>query len=187
MDLTDAIHTRRSVREFAAQAVEPAMIEKLIGAAIQAPSAGNQQPWCFCVVRNKAVLARISRESKARMLRTTAVGLVSHHLHEVVSDPDFDIFYGAPVLIVIAATETSPWSVENCALAAAFLMLAARDAGLGTCWIGFAQAWLATEEGKAALGLPATAQPVAPIIVGHPKVEPPPVRRKPAEIVWIDP
>ncbi|MGA8615900.1 MAG: nitroreductase, partial [Xanthobacteraceae bacterium] len=58
-------------------------------------------------------------------------------------------------------------------------------AGLGTCWIGFAQGWLGTAEGKAALGLPTTYLPVAPIIVGRPKAAPPPVARKEPEIRWI--
>ena len=47
-------------------------------------------------------------------------------------------------------------------------MLAAYGIGLGTCWIGFAQSYLNTEEGKGSLGLPASWTPVAPIIVGHP-------------------
>ena len=64
-------------------------------------------------------------------------------------------------------------------------MLAARGVGLGTCWIGFAQGWLGTSEGKALLELPATYLPIAPIIVGHPKTVPPPVPRKEPEIRWI--
>ena len=64
-------------------------------------------------------------------------------------------------------------------------MLAAYAAGLGSCWIGFAQSFLATAEGKAAVGLPAACVPVAPIIVGHPKSVPPSVPRKPPEIRWI--
>jgi nitroreductase len=66
-------------------------------------------------------------------------------------------------------------------------MLAARAAGLGTCWIGFAQTWLGTPAGKAALKLPAAYAPVAPIIVGHPKSAPPPIPRKEPEIRWIGP
>jgi nitroreductase len=64
-------------------------------------------------------------------------------------------------------------------------MLAARAAGLGTCWIGFAQGWLGTPEGKAILKLPETDIPVAPIIVGHPKSVPLAVSRKPSRIDWI--
>jgi nitroreductase len=59
-------------------------------------------------------------------------------------------------------------------------MLAARGAGLGTCWIGFAQGWLGTPEGKALLKLPAAYKPAA-----HPKSAPPPIPRKEPEIRWI--
>jgi nitroreductase len=185
MDLKEAIYTRRAVREFTAELVDERTLRQLIDAAIQAPSAVNQQPWSFSVVRDKALLARISLEAKAHMLRTTPVGLVSHHFQGLLSNPDFDIFYHAPALVVISCVTASSWAVEDCSLAAQNLMLAARAAGLGTCWIGFAQAWLGTPEGKAALELPPTYVPVAPIIVGHPKSASPPVPRKDADIRWI--
>jgi hypothetical protein len=44
-----------------------------------------------------------SDEAKAHMLRTSPAGLVSHHFQQVLTDPKFDIFRGAPVLIVISA------------------------------------------------------------------------------------
>ena len=186
MDLEEAIYTRRAVREFTAEPVDEKTIRKLIEAAIQAPSAVNQQPWSFCVVRDKALLAHISREAKAHMLKTTRAGLLSHHFQELLSDPKFDIFYDAPVLIVISCVRESPWVVEDCALAAQNLMLVARATGLGTCWIGFAQTWLATPDGRAALKLPPACVPVAPVIVGHPKSTPPPVPRKEPDIRWVD-
>jgi nitroreductase len=88
-------------------------------------------------------------------------------------------------LIVIAAVAASPWAVEDCSLAAENLMLATHAEGLGSCWIGFAQPWLNSPAGKAALGFPAAYIPVAPIIVGWPKAAPPPVPRKTPEIRWI--
>jgi nitroreductase len=91
------------------------------------------------------------------------------------------------VLVVISSVTDGPWAVEDCALAAENLMLAARAAALGTCWIGFAQTWLATAEGKATLGLPASYRAVAPIIVGNPKKLAPAVARKQPDIRWIDP
>ncbi|MGD0026788.1 MAG: nitroreductase [Xanthobacteraceae bacterium] len=187
MDLKEAIYTRRATREFTAEPVDEKTLRDLIDAAVQAPSAVNQQPWSFCVVRDKALLAKISREAKAHMLRSSPIGLVSHHFDQILNDPNFDIFYHAPVLIVICGVAEMPWAVEDCALAAENLMLAARAAGHGTCWIGFAQAWLGTPEGKAALKLPAAYKPVAPIIVGHPKSAPAPVPRKEPEIRWINP
>src|SRR5665647_3100762 len=186
MDLKEAIYTRRAAREFTAEPVDDGTLRQLIDAAVQAPSAGTQQPWSFCVIRDNALPARISSEAKAQMLRTSPAAL-SHHFQEILRDPKFDIFYRAPALIVISSVAESPWAVENCALAAENLMLAARAAGLGTCWIGFAQTWLGTPEGKAALNLPAAYVPVAPIIVGHPKSVVPPVPRKEPEMRWIGP
>lgn len=184
MDVKDAIYARRAVRDFTAEPVDEKTLQQLIDSAIQAPSAVNQQPWSFCVVRDKALLARISHDAKTHMLKTSPVA-ASHHFQELLSDPKFDIFYRAPVLVLISSVVESPWAVENCSLAAENLMLAACAAGLGTCWIGFAQTWLGTSEGKAALGLPAEFVPVAPIIVGHPKSASPPVPRKTPDIRWI--
>jgi nitroreductase len=184
MELKQAIYTRRAVREFTTEMVDQQTIRQLIDAAIQAPSAVNEQGWSFSVVRDKTVLARISNQAKAHMLKTPPTGLPSHHFHDL-SDPDYDIFYHAPVLIVISSVTQSQWAVENCSLAAENLMLAACAAGLGSCWIGFAQTWLGTAEGKTALKLPPSYVPVAPIIVGRPTAAPPPVARKEPEIRWI--
>lgn len=129
MDLKEAIYTRRAVREYTAEPVDEKAVRDLIDAAIQAPTAVNAQPCTFCVVRDKAVLATISREAKAHMVKTTPVGLMSHHFNEILNDANFDIFYHAPVLIVISTLADIPWAVEDCALAAENLMLAARGAG----------------------------------------------------------
>ena len=185
MDLDEVIHAWRAVREYTAEPVDEAMLRQLIDAAIQAPSAVNEQPWVFSVVRDRAVLASISSAAKAYVLAAPPAGVAPHHLHELLDDPDFDILYRAPALIVISSATRGQWAVENCALAAENLMLAARAAGLGTCWIGFAQAWLGTPEGKATINLPQDCLPVAPIIVGHPKSFPQAVPRKSAEIRWI--
>jgi nitroreductase len=184
MDVREAIYGRRAVREFTTDPVAEAGLRGLIDAAIQAPSAVNQQPWLFTIVRDKELLARVSNEAKAHMLRTSPAALASHHFLHILDDPTFDIFYSAPVLVVISAA-AGPWAVADCSLAAENLMLAAHAAGLGTCWIGFAQGWLGTPEGKSALKLPETDIPVAPIFVGHPKSIPPAVSRKPPRIGWL--
>lgn len=184
MELMEAIYTRRAVREFTSESVDPEMIRQLIDAAIQAPSAVNEQAWAFSVVRDKTVLAQICSKAKALMLKNPPKGLPSRHFHEL-TDPQYDIFYHAPALIVISSTSASHWAVENCSLAAENLMLAACAAGLGTCWIGFAQTWLNTAEGKSLIGLPSSYIPIAPIIVGHPKQAATPVPRNEPEIHWI--
>ena len=70
MNLSEAITGRRSVREYTAEAVTESAIARLIDAAIQAPSAVNQQPWTFAEVRDQGLLDLISRGAKAHMLAT---------------------------------------------------------------------------------------------------------------------
>ena len=185
MDLKEAIYSRRSVREFTAEPVSEAIIRELIDAAIQAPSAVNQQPCSFCVVRDQNVLATISREAKAHMVqnhadrahvasfqRSLERSEFQHLLSRAGADSDFHRG-GHPMggrRLRARGGEPDAGGARR---------------GLGTCWIGFAQAWLGTPEGKALLKLPAAYKPVAPIIVGHPKAAPPPVPRKEPEIRWI--
>jgi len=184
MDLIDAIYGRRAVREYTSEPIDAAVVEQLINAAIQAPSAVNRQPWLFTVVTDQALLGQISENSKAYLLSEPPKGGGDRY-RDLLSDPDFQIFYHAPVLIVISAKELSSWAVEDCSLAGQNVMLAAYATGLGTCWIGFAKDWLNTPEGKAVLGLAPACVPVAPIIVGRPKRPPPPVPRKEPEVHWI--
>ena len=185
MELLQAIYERRSVREYTDEPVSDIALRELIDAAILAPSAINQQPWCFVVVKSRPLLAHISDQAKAYLLKSS-LGAPVHPFRDMLNDPKFDIFYGAPALIVIAAAEPTDWAIEDCALAAENLMLVAHGAGLGTCWIGFAQNWLGTPEGKATLGLPPSYSPVAPIIVGHPRRRPAPVPRKTPNIRWLN-
>jgi nitroreductase len=184
MDLNDAIHGRRAVRAYRTEPVDEDVLKGLIDAAIWAPSAVNQQPWSFVIVRDQRLLDCISREAKAHML-TTLSAESPRHFRDHLSDPDFHIFYHAPVLVLISAVSAGPWTVEDCALAAQNLMLAAYAAGLGSCWIGFAQSFLGTAAGRDALSLPSTHVPVAPIIVGHPQAPAAPVPRQRPDIRWI--
>ena len=185
MNVDEAISGRRSVREYTTQGVDEHTIRHLINAAILAPTAVNQQPWTFTVVRDQGLLDRISRDAKAHMLVTMPESPQPDHFRSLLNDPNFQIFYHAPVLILISAEAHGPWIVEDCALAAENSMLAACAAGLGTCWIGFAQSFLNTPEGKKALDLPVGWVPVAPVIVGHPKNVPPAVRRKEPKVRWV--
>jgi len=185
MDLDEAITGRRAVREYTNAAVDEQTIRRLIDAAIHAPSAVNQQPWTFTVVRDQSVLDRISHDAKIHVLATMPASSRSGHFLSLLGNPEFHIFYHAPVLILISAVAEGPWAVEDCALAAENLMLAAYAEILGTCWIGFAQSFLNTPAGKQLLGLPAAWVSVAPVIVGHPQTTPPPVPRKEPDIHWI--
>ena len=118
------------------------------------------------------------------MLATMPASPCADHFRMRLSDPNFHIFYHPPVLMLISAVAEGPWIVEDCALAAENLVLTAYAPGLGTNWIGFAQSFLNTAEGKNALGLPAVCVPVAPIIAGHPKVAVPLVPRSAPRVRW---
>ena len=186
MDMIDAIRHRRSTRDYAPTALSREVLESLVDAAIQAPSAMNEQPWNFAIIRNHTLLDLISRESKAHMLAASKSLPDADRYRALLSGEDFHIFYHAPALVVISAPANSRWAIEDCALAAQNLMLAAHAANLGTCWIGFAQSWLGTKEGKQAIGLPDSLLPVAPIIVGYPNNATAPVPRNGPHIHWIN-
>ena len=189
MDIVDAISGRRSTREYKSQPVDEKTIRRLIEAATQAPNAVNQQPWTFTVVRDRAILNQVSRDAKAHMLATMAAdmaaGTRTEHFRKMLGDPAFQIFYHAPLLIVISGSAPGSWIVEDCALAAENVMLLAHSMGLGSCWIGFAQSYLNTPAGKQALGLPDSWVPVAPIILGFPSAPPAAVPRKEPNIRWV--
>ena len=185
MDVTDAIYGRRAVRDYTADPVDESILRQLIKAAVQAPSAVNGQPWTFTVVRDQALLGQISEKSKSYLMSSPPGQGTMDRYGDLLADPDFEIFYHAPVLIVISAKEPNSWAVEDCSVAAQNLMLAAYAAGLGTCWIGFAKHWLGTAEGKAALKLGPECTVVAPIIVGHPKTVAAPVPRKEPDVQWL--
>jgi len=185
VELRAAIRLRRAVRDYTQEPVSAADLRDLISAASWAPSAMNEQPWHFTVVTDAMLLDEISWRSKDWMLKEIMEMPRPAHFRDLLADPLFHIFYHAPALIVISVPDDGQWRAEDCALAAQNMMLAALDQSLGSCWIGFAQGWLNTDDGLNLLGLPRQSRVVAPVIIGHPKTAPPPVPRKPPLITWI--
>jgi nitroreductase len=61
MDALQAIHTRRSIRNYQDRPVPGELIKKLLAAAMQAPSARNQQPWQFVVIDERTTLVEIAK------------------------------------------------------------------------------------------------------------------------------
>ncbi len=185
MELEKAIMGRHAVRDYSAEPVDERVIRTLIDAAIHAPSAVNQQPWTFTIVRDQDALDRVSRDAKVHMLAELTARGETGHFHGDLGDPEFHIFYHAPVLILISGIVEGPFIAEDCALAAENMMLTAVSLGLGSCWIGFSQSYLNTPQGKAALSLPPQWAPIAPIIIGYPKSKPAAVAHKEPIIRWI--
>jgi nitroreductase len=54
MDALEAILTRRSVRRYTDEQIDDETTQKLLAAAMSAPSAANEQPWEFIVIRDRA-------------------------------------------------------------------------------------------------------------------------------------
>ena len=73
----EAIFKRRSIRKYKDEPVSDELIDKLLRAAMAAPSAGNEQPWHFVVVKDKETLKRLSKLSPyASMLKDAPIGIV---------------------------------------------------------------------------------------------------------------
>lgn len=185
MNILQAIRGRRAVRDFTDLQVSQHALHQLVSAASWAPSAMNDQPWHFTVITDEALLDEISARAKAWMLANMPELRRAGHFRDLLSDPGFHLLHHAPALVIISVPAGQQWATEDCALAAQNLMLAAVEFGLGTCWIGFAQGWLESEEGRSLLGLADGKAAMAPIVVGHPKAPPPPVPRKAVALRWI--
>lgn len=187
MELIDAIYHRRAVRHFTAEEVSRLTIMELLRAATQAPSAVNQQPWAFAVFQGRERLASWSARAKECFLSTLPPepDKDTHGFRAMLTDPSFNIFYNARLLVLICATPGPMNSAEDCCLAAQNLMLAAHGMGLGTCPIGLARPWLNQPEVKREIGLPAEVNVVFPLIAGRPAESPAAVpRREPRVLVW---
>jgi nitroreductase len=186
MELIEAIYERRAVRDYTDAQVAASTLNGLIDAAVQAPSAMNQQPWAFAVFQGKARLKDFSHRAKAHFLAKELPHWGFHERGDTLTDAAYNIFYNAGTLAVVCARRGGLNSAEDGCLAAQNLMLAAHAAGLGTCPIGIARPWLNLPEVKAELGLPPDVTAVFPLTVGYPTGKTAPVPRRPSEIVcWL--
>lgn len=188
MELKEAIYNRRSVRSYSDEPVEKHLILTLLDAAIQAPSAMNNQPWSFVVIQDKSLLRAYSDRAKVlcRDAMTPASGLSA--LKGMLSDPEFNIFYNSSTLIVICAKPLGQHPEWDCYLAGQNLMLTAHSLGLGTCPIGLAWSLFGQEDVRTELQIPTEYTAVLPIIVGHSKETASAVTRSaPNVLCWVPP
>jgi nitroreductase len=163
----EVILTRRSVRRYADQPVPDALLTDLLRAAMAAPSAGNQQPWQFVVVRDRAVLEAVAGANP--------YGEMARH---------------APLAVIVCADlkrENVPgfW-VQDCAAATENLLLAAHASGLGAVWCGTYPLEERMQRIRAAVGLPEDVIPFAVVPVGYPVERPAPADRYDADRVHLD-
>jgi nitroreductase len=110
----DIINNRRSVRSFTDQEVEKENVLLLLRAAMQAPSAHNQQPWHFLVVQDKDMI---------RKLR-----------------PSSPMFSEATLAIIVLLDKTNVkremMAPQDLSAATQNILLKATELGLGSCWCG---------------------------------------------------
>jgi nitroreductase len=143
------IFERVSVRQFTAQPIEAEKVTRLLEAAMQAPSAGNQQPWEFVVVDDRALLDALSEASPyAGPLKRAPLGIVVlERLHD------------------LRFTEDTP---SDLSAATENILLEAVHLGLGACWLGTAPIASRMAHVSKVLGLPESVQPYAMIALGYP-------------------
>ena len=187
MDFLQVVEQRRAVRKYRPAPIARSLIERLIHTATLAPSAMNLQPWAFAVVTNITRIDEYARRAKELIFADPHVLERFAGARGMLSDPGFSMFYHAPVLVLVLAKAGEEQAREDCCLAAQTLMLAARDAGLGTCWIGLGRPWLDLPDTKAEFGIPSHYHVVAPIVMGHPTAWPESHGRHAAEIHWVAP
>jgi nitroreductase len=185
MELMNVLRNRRAVREYTTATLTREVIERLAAAAILAPSAMNLQPWSFAALLDARRIDSLAERARRWMLENPALTGFTEDARKVLAPPDFNMFHHAPALVIVMARSHVPQAIEDCCLAAESLMLAGRDEGIGSCWIGFARPWLNLPSTKHEFGVPAGYEMVAPIVLGHPKAWPETHGRKPADIFWL--
>ncbi len=186
-DFFEVLRTRRSVRSFSAEPVSRQDLQELIDSAIVAPTGMNLQPWAFIVATGRDVLQKLNTVV-LNILRSPEVQqhMPSERMKQIVNAPEYEIFYGAPALIVICGDTKVPGAMFDCQLAAENLLLAAHANELGACYMGFLLLAAENPEAQRLLHLAEGFKMMAAVVVGHPDNRPEgPPRRNPARVTWV--
>lgn len=145
----EAILNRRSIRKYTDKPVSEEDIKSLLQAAMSAPSAGNQQPWHFVVIRDRSILLKITEVHPYSHMLTQAQAAIL-----VCGDQSLE-------------KHTGYW-VQDCSAATENILIAAQDKGLGTVWLGVHP----NEDRKAGvrkiLGIPDSITPFSIVSIGYP-------------------
>jgi nitroreductase len=199
MPLEDAMRTQRAIRRLKPDAVDDALVLRLIELALRAPTGSNAQNWEFVVVKDRAVKARLGRLNSMawrlygglgrRMMRDNPAML------RILDAVQWQADHFAEIPVVVVACLRGP-RVPFPAIAATSyygsiypsvqnLLLAARAAGLGAALITL-PLW-STFLARRALGLPWGVKPCAVVPLGWPRGKyGPTTRRDVREVVHWD-
>jgi nitroreductase len=153
METLEAIRTRRSIRKFTAASIPDELVNKILEAAMYAPSARDTQPWHFIVVNKKNLLHKIPR-----------------------AHPHADMVYEAPLAIIICGDtfiESIPeYLAVTCSAATQNLLLAAHDLGLGGVWLGLYPRKERMKPLTQLFDLPENIIPISMLAIGYPNETP---------------
>jgi len=167
MEAFDALLGRRSIRRFAARDVGDAELKRIIEAGMAAPSAGNQQPWRFIVLRDPQVKADVAALSRpAALLAEAPIGIV------VCGDLDAEKYAGF-------------W-IQDCSAAAENMLLAAHAIGLGAVWLGYYPREERWRGAQRVLGIPERVVPLAVLAIGAPAEQKDPANRFEASFIHLN-
>ena len=144
-----ALHSRRSLRRYHPELPSQALLEQVLNAAIQAPSAHNRQPWRFVVLRDAEQKAGLARAMGAQLRADLQADGMPEALIEADVQRSCARMTGAPVLVLLCLSmqdmDDYPdagrgqaeymMAVQGTAMAGQNLLLAAHALGLGACWM----------------------------------------------------
>jgi len=148
----DPILERRSVRRYTAQDVEEKDVRKLLEAGMSAPSAGNERPWHFVVLRDRRTLESITEfHPYAQMLKECAGAIL------VCGDPSLEKYPGF-------------W-VQDCSAATENILIMAVQLNLGAVWLGIYPIIERVNGLRKLVGVPDDVVPFSLIPFGHPAEE----------------
>lgn len=144
------ILSRRSIRKYEDKPVDDEQIQKMLRAAMYAPSAGNEKPWHFVVIKDREKLSEITTfHPHTQMLKEAPLAILA------CADISNVKYNGAFWVQDIAA------SVQN-------ILLQGEAMGLGTCWCGIYPREELVEQISKLFNLPQHIIPVSIIAVGYP-------------------
>ena len=153
-DLVQLIMSRTSIRAFLDKPVSDETVEALLKAAMAAPSAKNSQPWAFVVIRDRALLEKLSESlPNAKMTATAPVALVI-----------------CGVLDKALPGEAREYWIQDAAAATENFLLAVHALGLGAVWTGVHPISERIRIIREALHLPEGVEPFCLIPFGYPAV-----------------
>ena len=177
MEALEAILTRRSTRNYTSDPVEKEKLEKILEAARQAPSGGNNQTNHFLVIRNHDVLKtliQMAEKAFAGMEDNENTYASLRHSIAAAKKGGYVFCCNAPVLIVVANRRNYGNNIADCSCAIENMMVAANALDLDSCWINQLK-WL-NEEPEIVryltdLGMKEEERVYGAVIIGYPADE----------------